>query len=265
MKSVLTIAGFDGSCGAGLQADLKTFAALGCYGTTVMTALTIQNTLGVFGCYDMPLKSIKEQLQVIFDDIKPDAIKIGMLFNNEIIHEVAQFLKPYYKDIPIVLDPVMVAKSGDNLLLKDAIEALKFELIPLTSILTPNIPEACSLLGFKAIDKTTMEEAAKILLSLGPKAVLLKGGHLGSSYATDLFIGSDKEFEYFSQPRIESKNTHGTGCTLSSSIASFLALGQSPLMACKKAKDYLHGAITRGAVDSVGKGHGPVHHFYKWW
>jgi hydroxymethylpyrimidine/phosphomethylpyrimidine kinase len=257
----LSIAGFDGSGGAGIQADLKTFSALGCYGMTILTALPIQNTCGVRNCYDIPLKAIEEQLEALFDDIVPDSIKIGMLFSEPIIETVANFLGKYAANIPIVLDPVMIAKSGDALLLPEAVGALKTKLIPLAAIVTPNLPEACTLVG-KVDD---CEELGEKLLKLGSKAVLLKGGHANGKTADDLFLDQQGTRQYLRSERIESKNTHGTGCTLSAAICAFSARGVPLFEACEKAKSYLFQAILASKDNSVGKGHGPVHHFYDLW
>lgn len=256
----LSIAGFDGSGGAGVQADLKTFSALGCYGMTVLTALPVQNTCGVRNCYDIPLACIQEQLEAIFDDITPDAIKIGMLFSSEIIELVAAFLQDRARDIPMVLDPVMVAKSGARLLKEDAVSALKAQLIPLSSIITPNVPEARALIP----GEDEKRALARKLLDLGCGAVLLKGGHENTATADDLFLSRHEE-TLLSAERIVSKNTHGTGCTLSAAIASFLAKKAPLLQACRLAKQYLSQALLAAKEDSVGKGHGPVHHFYEFW
>lgn len=254
----LSIAGSDGSGGAGIQADLKTFSALGCYGMNVITAIAVQNTCGVKRCYDLPLSCIEEQLQVIFDDIRPDAIKIGMLFSENIITLVANFLKNHANNIPIVLDPVMIAKSGDTLLLPEAINALKTKLIPLVTLITPNLPEAHTLIP----NITDTQTLANALLNLGPQAVLLKGGHAEGNTATDLLLDHHQSYT-FTLPRIQSKNTHGTGCTLSAAITSFLARGDTLPSACEKAKTYLHGAMLATQHESVGHGHGPVDHFYQ--
>ena len=256
----LSIAGFDGSGGAGIQADLKTFSATGSYGMTVLTAIPVQNTCGVRNCYDIPLACIQEQLEAIFEDIKPDAIKIGMLFSADIIKLVASFLKEQATNIPIVLDPVMVAKSGDPLLQVDAIDVLKTQLIPMVDLITPNLPEAKTLASSTDEKKTLAHK----LLALGCKAVLLKGGHEESATSEDLFV-SHHEVVLLSSERIVSKNTHGTGCTLSAAITSFIAQGHSYLEACRKAKTYLFNAILHSKDESVGKGHGPVHHFYDVW
>lgn len=256
----LSIAGFDGSGGAGIQADLKTFSATGSYGMTVLTAIPVQNTCGVRNCYDIPLSCIREQLEAIFEDIKPDAIKIGMLFSADIIKLVSSFLKGQATDIPLILDPVMVAKSGDPLLQLDAIDVLKTQLIPMVDLITPNLPEAKTLVSSTNEKKTLAYQ----LLDLGCKAVLLKGGHEESATSEDLFV-SHYETVLLSSERIASKNTHGTGCTLSAAITSFIAQGHSYLEACRKAKIYLFNAIFHSKDESVGRGHGPVHHFYDVW
>jgi hydroxymethylpyrimidine/phosphomethylpyrimidine kinase len=256
----LSIAGFDGSGGAGLQADLKTFSATGTYGMTVLTVIPVQNTCGVRSCYEIPLSCIKEQLETIFDDIRPDAIKIGALFSAEIIELVASFLTQHARNIPIILDPVMVAKSGDILLKATAIDVLKTQLIPLVDLITPNIPEAEILISQGHKKKALAHK----LLDLGCKAVLLKGGHEHSATSDDLFISRDHE-EILSAPRIDSKNTHGTGCTLSAAIASFVAQDVPLLDACKKAKAYLFEAMRHSKEINIGKGNGPVHHFHHLW
>ncbi len=257
----LSIAGFDGSGGAGIQADLKTFSALGCYGMTVLTALPVQNTCGVRSCYDIPLIAIQEQLEAIFDDIIPDSIKIGMLFSASIIEVVANFLKAKAGTIPIILDPVMVAKSGDSLLQPAAIVALKTLLIPISTLITPNLPEAYAL---ATTPHESSSQLASHLLSLGCHAVLLKGGHDHGPTSDDIFLDRQDNFHILSAKRITSKNSHGTGCTLSAAIASFVAQGVSLLQACTRAKEYLSAAMWAARNNSVGKGHGPVHHFYQW-
>ena len=261
----LSIAGFDGSGGAGLQADLKTFSALGCYGMNVLTALPVQNTCGVRDCYEISLRSIKEQLEAIFDDITPDSIKIGMLFNSDIIEVVASFLKEHAKGIPIVLDPVMVAKSGNPLLLPEAVQALKELLIPITTIITPNLPEALELTGISSASYENMSEIGAKLLDLGPKAVIVKGGHLDGEMSNDLYLDNNSEKLWLTAARITSKNVHGTGCTFSAAIAAYLAHGINLQEACRSAKSYLHGAIDAAKNEVIGKGHGPVHHFYNMW
>lgn len=261
----LSIAGFDGSGGAGIQADLKTFSALGCYGMTVLTALPVQNTCGVRNCYSLPLQAIEEQLYALFDDIKPDAIKIGMLFNSEIIALVADFLKNHAQDIPIVIDPVTVAKSGDSLLLPEAVNTLITELMPLASLITPNLPEAQTFTGINAQSEEEMLLVAEKLLEYGSAHVLLKGGHLTHSSSNDLLLGANGLKHWFASPRIDSKNTHGTGCTLSAAITACLAQNKSMQESCQIAKNYLFNAIKAAQNNSVGSGHGPVHHFYHCW
>ncbi|MGL4393849.1 MAG: bifunctional hydroxymethylpyrimidine kinase/phosphomethylpyrimidine kinase [Brevinema sp.] len=256
----LSIAGFDNSGGAGLQADLKTFSAFGCYGMTVVTAIAVQNTKGVASCYEIPLGTIEHQLETIFEDIRPSAIKIGMLFNDEIIELVSDFLKNNAKNIPVVLDPVMVAKSGDPLLLESAVEALRTKLIPLSDIITPNIPESLTLLGVDS-EKLTQDEIAQRLLDFGSKYVLVKGGHYDSEVSRDLLLSSN-EREYFESKRISTKNTHGTGCTLSAAIAANLARGLSMKDAVSSAKIYITKAIESASKQSIGSGAGPTDHLW---
>lgn len=256
----LSIAGFDGSGGAGIQADLKTFAAFGCYGMTVLTALPIQNTMGVKKCYELPLQSIHDQLQTIFEDIVPDAIKIGMLFNAEIIEVVCDFLKQHAVGIPIVLDPVMFAKSGDALLLPEALAALKTKLIPLATLITPNLPEAMALTDLEITSKETMQQAIPQLLNLGSQAVLLKGGHLEGDMASDLYADTTGKMHWLEGEKIATRNTHGTGCTLSAAIAACLSRKMNLLDSCVKAKKYLTRALQSASTQKIGKGNGPVDH-----
>jgi len=264
LRKALTIAGFDGSGGAGLQADIKTFSALGCYGMTVLTALPIQNTTGVSNCYPIPIKAVEEQLESIFSDITPDVIKIGMLFNQEIISLIAQFLAKHAKGIPIVIDPVMVAKSGDRLLQLDAIDALKRELFKQAAIVTPNLDEASVICGKIISTKEEMLSAGQVFLDLGAKAVLVKGGHLKHETCPDLLLTADLN-HWLDTVRIETLNTHGTGCTLSAAIAAKLALGNNILDSCIEAKEYITGAIKSFQHEVIGKGHGPVNHFHAIW
>lgn len=262
MKKALTIAGFDGSGGAGIQADLKTFSALGCYAATVLTALPVQNTRGVRCIYNIESKCVEEQLEALLEDIVLNAIKIGMLHRQEIIETVAHILA---KDqIPIVLDPVMIAKSGDRLLLPEAISTMKKLLFPLTTVLTPNLPEASELLGREIQTKAQMEEAAKELLAMGPQAVVIKGGHLNGN-CDDCLCLKNREIHWLPADRIRTKNTHGTGCTFSAAIAAFLARGSTVLDAVIQAKTYLTEAIQAGQHLKIGQGNGPVHHFYHLW
>lgn len=259
LKKTLTIAGFDGSGGAGLQADLKTFTMLGCYGMTVLTALPIQNTCGVRACYEIPLQAIRDQLASIFEDIRPDCIKIGMLYSSDIITVVSAYLKIHAVGIPIVLDPVMVAKSGDRLLQAQAVDTLKNELIPLCTIITPNLPEAYDLVGYHE----DAEILADQLLKLGSRAVLIKGGHAQGNRSDDLYIDRLGDRSWLSAQRLDSRNTHGTGCTLSAAICAYMAQGYAMLEACKLGKQYLWGAIKASKGDSLGMGQGPVNHLYR--
>lgn len=256
----LSIAGFDGSGGAGIQADIKTFSALGCYAMTVLTALPIQNTCGVKICYPISEPCVKAQLQTIFEDIVPDCIKIGMLYSASIIELVAHFLEKNAGTIPIILDPVMFAKSADPLLLEDAIETLKIRLIPFTTLLTPNLPEARKL---TAVSTDNLQILGEALLKIGSQAVFLKGGHTTDLTSNDLFLDQTGHLSIFKAPRIISKNTHGTGCTLSAAICAFIARGFSIKEACWQAKCYLFGAIKAAKNLSIGRGCGPVHHFYR--
>jgi len=264
-KRVLTIAGSDSGGGAGIQADLKTMSALGCFGMSAITAITAQNTQGVFDIHPVPVSIIKKQIKVVLDDIGADAIKIGMLYSSEVIRTVSETLKEYnIKNI--VLDPVMIATSSDKLLQDDAVETLVKELFPLSKVITPNIPEAEILLNVKIQNNHDLAEAAKQLTNLGVRSVLLKAGHFDKEELTDIFYDrkTNRTIELKAK-RIETKNTHGTGCTLSSAIASFLAKGYSLPMAIKEAKNYIDNAIKFGANYKIGKGHGPVHYFYKFW
>jgi hydroxymethylpyrimidine/phosphomethylpyrimidine kinase len=263
-KRVLTIAGSDSGGGAGIQADLKTISALGCYGMTVITAITAQNTVAVTAINEIPISIIKAQLDAVLSDIGVDAVKIGMLQSPEVIHTIADVLQEYSIQ-KIVLDPVMIAKSGDKLLRDDAIETLKSELFPLVTIITPNLPEAEVLTGLNISSRAEMEEGGLNLLKTGPEAVLVKGGHSIQQKSADCLISKNEEPKWFESARIPTKNTHGTGCTLSSAIASFIAKGYSLADAVAYSKKYINGAIEAGSEYKLGNGHGPVHHFYKIW
>jgi len=258
IPNVLSIAGSDPSGGAGIQADLKTFAALGCYGMAVVTAMTAQNTQGVRGVVNVPPVFVKDQLEAVFDDIRVDAVKIGMLSSDEIIDVVADVLE-CYRPRHIVLDPVMVASSGDSLISAEAVEAMKARLIPMASVLTPNIPEAEKLSRKAVLD---MEVAAQGLLSLGSEAVLLKGGHLKGD-AVDV-LAYEECVRSFTAPRIDTRNTHGTGCTLSSAVAAYLGRGFGLEESVESAKNYVSMAIAHADELDVGSGdgHGPLHHGY---
>lgn len=258
MKNVLTIAGSDTCGGAGIQADLKTFSAHGTYGMSVITAVTVQNTQGVFGCQDISPEIIGGQIDAIFTDIfEVSAVKVGMVSHIETINVIANRLEKY-KPKNLVIDPVMISKSGFDLLQPDAKDALIKRLIPLATVLTPNLPEAEVITGMKIETIDQMKEAAKKIYALGAKNVFVKGGHLEND-ATDILFDGEK-FITYSGKRFETKNTHGTGCTISSAIASNLANGLSVEEAIKKAKEYITIAIEHSF--SIGKGVGPTNHFY---
>ena len=258
----VTIAGSDSSGGAGIQADLKTFAALGVYGASVIVALTAQNTQGVTGIHDVPADFIKAQMDAVFSDLDVDAVKIGMLSQAASIEAVAQGLADH-RAKNIVLDPVMVATSGDRLLAADAVDALRKLLIPRALVITPNLPEAAALVGASpARNEKEMEIQARELLALGARNVLIKGGHGTSDDSVDLLIGQG-DVVRLSAKRIETKNLHGTGCTLSSAIAAGLAKGLDLKEASRQAKAYVTGAIAAAATLKIGHGHGPLHHFYQ--
>ncbi len=262
---VLTIAGSDSGGGAGIQADLKTFSALGCYGMSVITALTAQNTLGVTGIHPIPPSFAAEQMSAVFSDIGADAVKIGMLYSAELIEVVADQLSALGAR-NIVLDPVMVAQSGDKLLQDEAIEAIKKHLLPLADVVTPNIPEASVLLDQRLNHLEDMQAGAKALAAFGSQSILIKGGHLSEGDSTDLlYLSGEDRFVILEGERIETRNNHGTGCTLSSAIASYMARGCGIEEAVSKAKEYISKAIEAGAGYVIGKGHGPVHHFHAFW
>jgi hydroxymethylpyrimidine/phosphomethylpyrimidine kinase len=261
----LTIAGSDSGGGAGIQADLKTFAAIGCYGMSVITALTAQNTQGVTGIHAVPPAFATAQLEAVFSDIGADAVKIGMLFSSDLIRTVAAQLTKY-RLANIVLDPVMVAQSGDKLLQDDAIEAIKQHLMPLAAVVTPNLPEAEVLLGQTLSSRGQIRPAAKKLAELGSGSVLIKGGHWQDGTSADLlYLCREDRFVELAADRIATNNNHGTGCTLSSAIAAYLAKGKPIEEAVRAAKDYITEAIRAGARYELGHGHGPVHHFFEFW
>ena len=258
---VLSIAGSDSSGGAGIQADLKTFSALGVYGTTAITAITAQNTLGVHSQLALTPEIVYEQIIAVIDDIHPQVIKIGMLSNTEIVTAVADALGKY--SIPIILDPVIVSSSGHRLLSIDAIDAIKERLLPMATLLTPNIPEMIALTNMPLASDDEKMRAALWLMNYGINAILLKGGHEDGEIKRDiLYIKSKDEIHisYLSSPTIQTKNIHGTGCTLSSAIAAFIARGLSLEEAIAKAKEYITDAIRHGADIEIGKGYGPVNH-----
>lgn len=257
----LTIAGSDSGGGAGIQADLKTFSALGVFGCSAIASLTAQNTLGVQGVLPIPPAFVQQQIHSVMSDINVGAIKSGMLATLEIIAAVAESLSAY-PQIPFVLDPVMVATSGDRLLAEDAIQTLIEKLLPLATLITPNLHEAAVLLNVPtAQNLAEMQVQGEKIIALGARAVLMKGGHTDGEHATDLLITA-AGVETFSAPRLHTKNTHGTGCTLASAIAAGLAKQLSLSDSVKQAKQYLHQALVHSEKLQVGQGSGPVHHFY---
>ena len=257
MKHLLTIAGSDSSGGAGIQADLKTFAAHGVFGMSVITAVTAQNTCGVTAVQDISPEIITAQMDAVFSDIRVDAVKIGMVSRSESIRAIAEGLKKWKPPV-IVVDPVMISKSGYPLLQPEACETLIRELLPLATLLTPNLPEAEAICGFAIHSEPDMEKAARIILDLGAKAVLVKGGHLEGNRADDYLFDGAKGI-WLAGERIATEHTHGTGCTLSSALASNLAKGLSLAEAVQAGKIYVTTGIQYGLA--LGKGHGPTHHF----
>lgn len=265
-RRCLTIAGSDPSGGAGLQADLKTFSALGCYGMSAIVAVVDENTVGVTDVHPIPVNFVSGQIRSCLDDIGADAVKIGMLHSSELIIAVRDTLAGYNIPGGIVLDPVMVATSGDPLLRSDAIATLRDRLIPAARVITPNIPEAEILLGIRLTGQSQLPDAARRLSQDGRVSVLLKAGHLSDNTLTDIFYNAeDGTVTELSSPRLDTVNTHGTGCTLSSAVAAHLAQGLSLTDAVVAAKEYITAAITAGARYKIGHGHGPVHHFHALW
>ncbi len=261
----VTIAGSDSGGGAGIQADLKAFSANGAYGASVLTALTAQNTLGVTAIHDIPPDFIRAQMDAVFGDLKVKATKIGMLSRPETIEAVVAGLKAHDTG-PVVLDPVMVAASGDPLLADESVDGLVSELVPLADIITPNLLEAGRMLSVcPAASENDMQEQADRLMDLGAKAVLLKGGHGAGPESVDLLALPGAEPIWLRRLRIDTQNTHGTGCTLSSAIAAGLAKGKGLTEAVRNAKDYIQQAIIAADDLDIGKGHGPVHHFHQFW
>lgn len=264
IANVLSIAGVDPSGGAGLIADLKTFSALGVYGCGVVAALTAQNTRAVTGIQEVPAAFLALQLDTLFEDVRIDAVKIGMLASADLIAVVADALRRHRPPF-VVLDPVMVAKSGDRLLRADAVDVLKRELLPLATVVTPNLPEACDLTGAAVTDSPAdMLHAARTLRSLGAASVLVKGGHGSGQTLVDLFHDGVTTLE-LPAPRVATKNTHGTGCTLSSAIAARLPSAASVTDAVRDARAYVLAAIRHADDLAVGRGHGPLHHFHALW
>jgi hydroxymethylpyrimidine/phosphomethylpyrimidine kinase len=260
----LTIAGSDSGGGAGIQADLKTFSALGVYGASVITALTAQNTRGVTGVHDVPVDFVTAQIDAVFSDIGFDAVKIGMLSQAPVIRAVRAGLDRW-RASNVVLDPVMVATSGDLLLAEDAVATLREVLLPRATVITPNLAEAAVLTGLpRAANRDEMIAQGRALVAMGAQAVLVKGGHFEGEAADDVLVDARSE-QWFSAQRHHTRNTHGTGCTLSSAIAAGLALGLDLGQSVRAAKSYLTAAIRTSDRLGVGHGHGPVDHFHAWW
>ncbi|MGN6231059.1 MAG: bifunctional hydroxymethylpyrimidine kinase/phosphomethylpyrimidine kinase [Trinickia sp.] len=265
IPNVLTIAGSDSGGGAGIQADLKTFSALGVYGASVVTALTAQNTQGVRAVHAPDSAFVAAQLDAVFEDIRIDAVKIGMLANADIVRAVAAALRRY-RPAHVVLDTVMLSKNGHALLAPDAVGALREELLPIADLVTPNLPEAAALVDAdaQAADETAMREHGEALRALGARAVLMKGGHLGGPESPDWLI-DETGAHRLGAMRVDVQQTHGTGCTLSAAIAALIAQRPNWLDAVTEAKAYLVGALRESTRLSVGTGIGPVHHFHRWW
>lgn len=260
MKIALTIAGSDSGGGAGIQADLKTFAALGVYGSSVITAITAQNTVGVTAVHEIPTEVVAAQLDAVMSDIGADAAKTGMLSSPEIVRTVADGVRRHGIE-RLVVDPVMVAKSGDRLLREEAVEAVKTALLPVAYVVTPNLPEAEVLTGQSIQTEADMEEAARAIHAMGPQIVVVKGGHLEGDPVDVIYDGAT--FERLRMPRVDTPHTHGTGCTFAAAITARLAAGRPPLTAIAEAKEYLYQALLHAY--RVGAGHSPVHHFHALW
>ena len=254
---ILIIAGSDSGGGAGVQADIKTVTALAGYAATTITAVTVQNTLGVTGIHPIPAQTVADQIRTVLGDIGADAIKTGMLGSGDIIDTVFSILKREAPSIPLIVDPVMVAKGGAALIKGEAINAMKSRLLTIAALVTPNLPEAEVLTGRKIASPQDMRDAAAHLLALGPKAVLLKGGHLPGEHIVDIYVGPDGTQEW-SDTRIDTRHTHGTGCTLASAIATGLAQGLSSIDSISRARIYVRRALE--TAPGFGRGHGPLNH-----
>jgi len=259
--SVLTIAGSDSGGGAGIQADIKTISALGCFATSAITAITVQNTLGVTGIHSVPAEIVRDQIKAVMDDIGPSVIKIGMIHTKELAIMISEALQQY-PTVPVILDPVMVATSGDKLIEDETIAVLKKHLFPLATVVTPNIDEATILSGLMIRNVDDMKEAAHRILQTGCKAVLLKGGHLKGDTVFDLYMDQLGKALLFQSDYIPTQNVHGTGCTLSAAIASYRAIGDAIEEAVQHAHVYIHEAIEQGSDVKTGHGHGPLNHFF---
>jgi hydroxymethylpyrimidine/phosphomethylpyrimidine kinase len=259
--SVLTIAGFDGSGGAGIQADIKTFSALGCYATSVLTALPVQNTQGVRNIYPIPIEAVADQLEAVLDDIFPKAIKIGMVHTSQLVEVIINTLKKYPK-VPIVFDPVMVATSGHRLIEEETVATIIEKLFPIADIITPNMDEAAILAGMEVKTLNEMLAAGEKILKYGCKNILLKGGHQETSRITSLLISENQEVISYETEKFITDNTHGSGCTLSSAVAAYMARGENLKDAVAKAQQYVFEAIKNGKDAITGKGNGPLNHFF---
>ena len=259
-NTVLTIAGSDSGGGAGIQADIKAISAMGCYAASAITAITVQNTLGVQAVHPVPLDILRGQIDAVLSDIGADAIKIGMLHSSEVVNLVAEMIEKYQLR-NIVLDPVMVSTSGHRLIEEDAVEVIKTRLMPLARVITPNVPEAEILAGCKIAGEDEFEAIARRLSDNGNVSVLMKAGHLSGDSLVDYFYNAeDDTITRLQSKRVQTKNTHGTGCTLSSAFAASLAKGENLTDAAISAKRYIEQAIISGAEYEIGKGHGPVNH-----
>ncbi len=263
-KRVLTIAGSDSCGGAGIQADVKTISACGCYAMSAITAITAQNTTEVRAIHNVPADMVAAQIAAVLEDVGANAVKLGMLPTAECVKAIAELLLQF--NVPnVVLDPVVVSTSGCRLIDEAALEAIRQHLFPLATVITPNIPETTCLTGVQIHSEQDFDQAASVIHGQKVQAVLFKAGHLDSNVLTD-YLYDDKQFiDRYQYHRINTPNTHGTGCTLSSAIASYLALGYSLKEAIRQAEEFLHGAIVAGSDFQTGHGHGPVHHFYRWW
>lgn len=259
--SVLTIAGFDGSGGAGIQADIKTASALGCFSTSVLTALPVQNTQGVRKIYPIPVEAVADQIEAILDDIFPDAIKIGMVHTPQLVETIVHTLGKY-KKIPLVFDPVMVATSGHRLIEEETIAAITEKLFPIADIITPNMDEAAILAHMPVQTLEDMYTAGKHIKKLGCRSILLKGGHQETSTITSLLYDEEDNYHSFETVKFSTNNTHGSGCTLSSAIASYLAKGKTLYESVSLGQQYVFQAIESGKDVQTGLGNGPLNHFF---
>ncbi|KFF73373.1 hydroxymethylpyrimidine kinase [Chryseobacterium sp. P1-3] len=259
--SVLTIAGFDGSGGAGIQADIKTTSALGCFSTSVLTALPVQNTRGVRKIYPIPIEAVADQIRAILEDIVPDAIKIGMVHTPQLVETIVSTLSGY-KKIPVVFDPVMVATSGHRLIEEETIKAITEKLFPIADVITPNMDEAAILADMKVVSLDDLYTAGKKIKQLGCKNILLKGGHQETPIITSLFYDEDGHYHSFESSKLNTNNTHGSGCTLSSAIAAYIAQGKTLYDAVSLGQQYIYQAIENGMDVQTGSGNGPLNHFF---